>query len=78
MEEQQEAPRRAPFLVSLKDWRLNSYDPRMRGVERITGDGVEVPADRLPELEKRARKSGVELRVENAEDASEDTEREEQ
>ena len=49
--------------VTLKpaDWRLDSYDPDVDGVDAITQAGTEVPKAKVDSVKEKAGSEGVDL-----------------
>lgn len=43
------------------DWRINSYDLDVEGVDPITSEGTEVPKSKVSAVEKAAEEQGLEL-----------------
>ena len=47
------------------DWRINSYDLGVDGVDPITSEGTEVPKSKVASVEKAAEEQGLELSKED-------------
>ena len=47
------------------DWRINSYDLGVDGVDPITSEGTEVPKSKVASVEKAAEEQGLALSKED-------------
>jgi len=52
------------LALAPSEWTIMSFDPQVEGVEPITHEGTEVPADKEQDIRTRARVAGVSLRKE--------------
>jgi hypothetical protein len=48
--------------LGFADWRYDSYDFKVKGVDGIRKEGTEVPTDKEKELREAARKKGIKLK----------------